>query len=166
MTSFRKSLENIYETSQDLGLLNVLLAFEDNELDQIISIVKKVDIENEDIVMTAKSVGDESNNSDLIKELEHSDSSSSDEEATIHKRFNPSRGIEFKEPKDEHVAMDYEQTGPSQNPIRDGKRPVGDKTPRQKNFKKLIPTIFFINPRKTKQISKSLTLIVFLTQKR
>ncbi|KAL2479788.1 Uncharacterized protein Adt_32754 [Abeliophyllum distichum] len=120
MTSFRKSLENIYETSQDLGLLNVLLAFEDNELDQIISIVKKVDIENEDIVMTAKSVGDEPSNTEPIKDSENSDSS--DEEITIHERFNPSKGIEFKEPKEGHIPMDFEPSGPSipsQNPIGD-----------------------------------------------
>ncbi|KAL2491955.1 hypothetical protein Adt_27583 [Abeliophyllum distichum] len=116
MTSFRKSLEHIYETSQDLGLLNVLLAFKDNELDQIISIVKKVDIGNEDIVMTAKFVGDEHDNSDPIKTPESLETSDLEEEFTIPERFYPSKepqkGIKFKEPKDEHVTIDYGPTGP------------------------------------------------------
>ncbi|KAL2486532.1 hypothetical protein Adt_31288 [Abeliophyllum distichum] len=110
MTSFRKSIENIYEISQDLGLLNVLLAFEDNELGQIISIVKKVDIGNEDIVMTTKSVGDEPNNSEPIKHPESTGSEDSDEEVTIHERFYPTRelqkGIEIRDPKIEHEPMD------------------------------------------------------------
>ncbi|KAL2532072.1 Uncharacterized protein Adt_05423 [Abeliophyllum distichum] len=76
----RKNLENIYETSQDLGLLNVLLAFEDSELDQVISIVRKIDIGNKDIVMTAKSVGDGPSDSRPFEIPEKSDSSSEDEE--------------------------------------------------------------------------------------
>ncbi|KAL2486846.1 hypothetical protein Adt_31602 [Abeliophyllum distichum] len=109
MTNFRKSLENIYETSQDLGLLNVLLAFEDSELDQVISIIRKVDIGNKDIILTAKSVGDEPNDPSPIEVPESSDSSE-DEEIIVHERFNTSRGgIVFKEPKEEgHVPMDYE----------------------------------------------------------
>ncbi|KAL2517669.1 hypothetical protein Adt_13916 [Abeliophyllum distichum] len=87
----QKNLENIYENSQDLRLLNVLLAFEDSELDQIISIIKKVDIGNEDIVMKAKSVGDEPNNSEPIIP-ENSSSGDSEEEVTIHERFNTSIG--------------------------------------------------------------------------
>ncbi|KAL2517104.1 hypothetical protein Adt_13351 [Abeliophyllum distichum] len=112
MTSFRKSLKNIYETSQDLGLLNVLFAFEDSELDQVISIIRKVDIGNKDIILTAKSVGDQLDNSSSIEVPKDSDSSE-DEEIIVHERFNTTRGgIVFKEPKEEgHVPMEYE-TGP------------------------------------------------------
>ncbi|KAL2461594.1 hypothetical protein Adt_45014 [Abeliophyllum distichum] len=99
------------------------LHFEDSELDQVISIVRKIDIGNKDIVMTAKSVGDEPNDQRPIEIPVDTDSSSDEEEIIIHERFNTSRGgITFRDPKiEEPTPMDYE-TGPSRNPVGDGKR--------------------------------------------
>ncbi|KAL2497869.1 CCHC-type domain-containing protein [Abeliophyllum distichum] len=162
MTSFRKILEHIYETSQDLGLLNLLLAFEDNELNQIISIVKKVHIRNEDIILTAKSVGDEPDNSKPIKSLENTDSDDTDEEVTIHERFYPNRepqkGVEIREPKIEHIPMDYEPEGPSQNPKGDRKRHVGDKNHIPLPMQEIEPDYLLHKPKKTQTDVKILDL--------
>ncbi|KAL2455489.1 Uncharacterized protein Adt_47254 [Abeliophyllum distichum] len=164
MNNFRKNLENIYETSQDLGLLNVLLAFEDSELDQVISIVRKIDIGNKDIVMTAKSVGDEPNDQRPIEIPVDSDSSSDEEEIFIHERFNTTRGgIVFRNPKPEEPApMDYE-TGPSRNPIGDGKRPVGDKTPRSLPTQDIDPAYLLHKPKKNPTDIKFLDLDCILS---
>ncbi|KAL2506789.1 CCHC-type domain-containing protein [Abeliophyllum distichum] len=160
MNNFRKNLENIYETSQDLGLLNVLLAFEDSELDQVISIVRKIDIGNKDIVMTAKSVGDEPNDSRPLEIPEKSDSSSEDEEEIIvHERFNTSRGgIVFRDPKpEEPTPMEYE-TGPNRNPVGGGKRPVGDRTPRPLPTQEIDPDFLLHKPKKNPTDIKFLDL--------
>ncbi|KAL2461135.1 hypothetical protein Adt_44555 [Abeliophyllum distichum] len=140
------------------GLLNVLLAFDDSELDQVISIIRKVDIGNKDIVMTAKSVGDEPNDTRPIEVPESTDNSE-DEEIIVHERFITSRGgIVFREPKpEEPTPMDYE-TGPSQNPVGDGKRPVGDIIPRPHPTKDIDPEHLFHKPKKNPTDIKILDL--------
>ncbi|KAL2492807.1 hypothetical protein Adt_28435 [Abeliophyllum distichum] len=102
MNRFRKNLEQVYESSQGLGLLNVLLAFEDNELDKIVSIVKNIDIgKEEEIILIAKYVGDEPNNLKPIRKIQTFDSdsnNSSEEDVIIHERFfasvEPIKGVE------------------------------------------------------------------------
>ncbi|KAL2479610.1 hypothetical protein Adt_32576 [Abeliophyllum distichum] len=166
MTSFRKSLEHIYETSQNLGLFNILLAFEDNELDQIISIVKKVDIGNNETVLTAKSVGDEPDNLEPIGKSD----SESNEEVTIHERFHPTRepakkGIEIRDPKIEHEPMDYEAE-PSDNPRGDGKRPVGDNNPRPLPREDTEASYLLNKPKKAQTYIKILDLDCVLDPER
>ncbi|KAL2505105.1 hypothetical protein Adt_20726 [Abeliophyllum distichum] len=134
MTSFRKNLEQIYETSQDLGLLNVLLAFEDNELDKIVSIVKRVHIGNDEVIITVKSEDGESQYSDPTPKIEEQSNpnSSSKDEIVIHERFYTNRDtikvVELKDPKPEKDNSGNGQ--PSYNPIGDSKRPNGDYTHR------------------------------------
>ncbi|KAL2465666.1 hypothetical protein Adt_41517 [Abeliophyllum distichum] len=122
MKSFRKNLENIYETSQDLGLLNVILAFEDNKHGSY------------ETIMTTRSEDEESQHSESVAKdkLSDFDDSWTDDEVIIHERFNTNRdstlpGIEFKEPKPEKIEDDNPS---SSNPKGNGKRPEGDFTPR------------------------------------
>ncbi|KAL2474705.1 hypothetical protein Adt_35441 [Abeliophyllum distichum] len=127
MTNLRKNIESIYETSRDLGLLNVLLTFEDNELNKIVSIVKNVSIGNNETIMTTRSEDEESQHFESIPKdkLSNSDDSWTEDEVIIHERFNTNRdsalpGIEFKEPKPEKIEDDNPS---SSNPKENRKRP-------------------------------------------
>ncbi|KAL2486772.1 hypothetical protein Adt_31528 [Abeliophyllum distichum] len=161
MTSFRKNLEQIYETSQDLGLLNVLLAFEDNELDKIVLIVKNVHIENNEVIMTVKSEDDESQYSEPIAKIEEQiiPDSSSEDEVIIHECFYNkkkiiSKGVELREPKPE---KDDSSEQPSNNPMENGKRPEGDYIPRpmplpDKNYDQNLLVSDFIPKKQGQQV--------------
>ncbi|KAL2523811.1 Uncharacterized protein Adt_08865 [Abeliophyllum distichum] len=131
--NFRQGLEKHYESSKDLGLLNVLLAFEDSELDKIVSLVKGINLETGETILVAKSEGHTPNSSEPI---EHNDTDSdTSEDVIIHERFfagvEPMQGVELTGseiivPKTEFTEI----PASSQNPIGDGKRPIGDNNPR------------------------------------
>ncbi|KAL2486490.1 Uncharacterized protein Adt_31246 [Abeliophyllum distichum] len=128
--NFRQGLEKHYETSKDLGLLNVLLAFEDNELDKIVSLVKGINLETGETVLVAKSEG---HTPDSFEPIEQDiDSDTSEDDVIIHERFfvgiEPMEGVE---PTGTIIPKPGFQVYPdiptrSRNPIGDGKRPIGD----------------------------------------
>ncbi|CAA3005190.1 Hypothetical predicted protein [Olea europaea subsp. europaea] len=103
MANFRENHENIYETSYDLGLLNVPLAFEDTELQKIVNIVKNINIGNNETIMTIKSDDEELKLSEPMDDNENISDDDSDEEIIIHERFNTNREpiIVIREPKQE-----------------------------------------------------------------
>ncbi|KAL2511543.1 eukaryotic translation initiation factor 4G-like [Abeliophyllum distichum] len=80
-----QGLEKHYETSKDLGLLNVLLAFEDSELDKIVSLVKGINLETGATILVAKSEG---HTLDSLEPIEQNDTDSdTSEDVIIHERF-------------------------------------------------------------------------------
>ncbi|KAL2518172.1 hypothetical protein Adt_14419 [Abeliophyllum distichum] len=129
MSRLRQGLEKNYETSKDLGLLNVLLAFEDSELEKIVSLVKGINLETRETVLVAKSEGDTPDSFEPLEKDYNSDNSTT-EDVVIHERFftgvEPMQGVEIGTPKVETV----DPPTRSRNPVGDGKRPVGDNTPR------------------------------------
>ncbi|KAL2543266.1 Uncharacterized protein Adt_04244 [Abeliophyllum distichum] len=122
--SFRQSLERHYETSKDLRLLNVLLAFEDSELDKIVSLVKGINLETGETVLVAKLEG---HTPDSFEPIEQNDTDSdTSDDVIIHERFfagiEPMQGVEMTGagtiiPKPEYVEIPTS----SQNPVGDGK---------------------------------------------
>ncbi|KAL2532146.1 Uncharacterized protein Adt_05497 [Abeliophyllum distichum] len=80
-----QGLEQHYETSKDLGLLNVLLAFEDCELDKIVSLVKGINLETGETILVAKSEG---HTPDSFEPIEQNDTDSdTSDDVVIHERF-------------------------------------------------------------------------------
>ncbi|KAL2511538.1 hypothetical protein Adt_17138 [Abeliophyllum distichum] len=128
--NFRQGLEKHYETSKDLGLLNVLLAFEDSELDKIVSLIKGINLETGETILVAKSEGHTPDS------LEQNDTDSdTSEDVIIHERsfagIEPMQGVEMAVPGAIIPKTEFTEIPTSiQNPIGDGKRPVGDNTPR------------------------------------
>ncbi|KAL2457799.1 hypothetical protein Adt_46214 [Abeliophyllum distichum] len=121
MNRLRQGLEKNYETSKDLRLLNVLLAFEDSELEKIVSLVKGINLETGETVLVVKSEGDTPDSIEPIKKDYDTNSSTSDN-VVIHERFftgiEPMQGVEIKTPKVETVDLPTS----SKNLVGDGKK--------------------------------------------
>ncbi|KAL2497506.1 hypothetical protein Adt_23056 [Abeliophyllum distichum] len=95
--NFKQGLEKHYETSKDLGLLNVLLAFEDSELHKIVSLVKGINLETGETILVAKSEG---HTPDSFEPIEQNDTdSNTSDDVVIHERFfagiEPMQGVEM-----------------------------------------------------------------------